>query len=213
MAMEPFIRLEGVAAPLPDDNIDTDIIFPARFLLITDREGLGDYAFRDRRYDSDGREVADFILNRPPWRHSPILVTGANFGCGSSREQAVWALLGAGVRCLIAPGFGEIFEANCIRNGLLPITLDAADIVPLMAAAHAGETLSIDLELLSITRANGQKQRFAIREERRQAMLNGWDETAMILNSFGASIDRFEAAQQHVQPWLYARLQPKGTQP
>jgi len=203
MAMQPFIRFEAVAAPLPEDNIDTDIIFPARFLLITAREGLGVHAFHDRRFNSEGQERPDFILNRVPWRGAAILVTWANFGCGSSREQAVWALDGLGVRCIIAPGFGEIFESNCLRNGILPVTLTPDEVAPLMAAAVAGEALTVDLEACTITRTDGTAQAFAIREERRQALLNGWDDTAMILHQWGEAIDRFEAAQQRVQPWLY----------
>ena len=203
MAMQPFVRIEALAAPLPEDNIDTDIIFPARFLLITARDGLGAPPFHARRFDADGHERADSPLNQPPWRGAAILVTGANFGCGSSREQAVWALDGLGIRCIIAPGFGEIFESNCLRNGILPVTLTPDEVAPLMAAAAAGEALTVDLEGCTITRADGTAQPFAIREERRQALLNGWDDTAMILHQWGEAIDRFEAAQQRVQPWLY----------
>lgn len=203
MTVQPFIRLDGVAAPLPEDNIDTDIIFPARFLLITAREGLGVHAFHDRRFDSEGRERDDFILNRSPWRGAPILVAGANFGCGSSREQAVWALTGMGVRCIIAPGYGEIFESNCIRNGVLPVTLEPHLIAPLMAVAETGGRLTIDLQQCSISSAGHEPIAFSLREERRQALLNGWDDTAMILHQWGGAIDRFEAAQQKAQPWLY----------
>jgi 3-isopropylmalate/(R)-2-methylmalate dehydratase small subunit len=205
MAMQPFVRLHGVAAPLPEDNIDTDIIFPARFLLITARDGLGVHAFHDRRFDGEGQERDDFILNRSPWREAPILITGANFGCGSSREQAVWALSGMGVRCIIAPGYGEIFESNCIRNGVLPVTLDADLLAPLMTVAKAAGRLTVDLEQCCIMGADISPLPFTLREERRQALLNGWDDTAMILHQWGEAIDRFEARQQRVQPWLYHR--------
>lgn len=203
MAMQPFTCVTGVAAPLPDDNIDTDIIFPARFLLITARQGLGVHAFHDRRFDAAGGEHPDFIFNREPWRTAPILVAGANFGCGSSREQAVWALADMGVRCVISTGFGEIFESNSIRNGLLPVTLTPDAVARLMAVAQAGERLTVDLDSCHITGPDGLVQPFALREERRQALLNGWDDTALILNQWGEAIDRFEAAQQKVQPWLY----------
>lgn len=205
MAMQPFVRLEGVAAPLPEDNIDTDIIYPARFLLITARDGLGRYAFHDRRHDGEGQVTGDFILDRRPWLGAPILVTGSNFGCGSSREQAVWALLGAGIRCVIATGFGEIFESNCVRNGILPVTLGKASIAPLMRLAEAGQSLTIDLDQQCIGHADLGERAFFLREERRQALLHGWDDTDLILHQWGEAIDRFEAAQQRVQPWLYRR--------
>jgi 3-isopropylmalate/(R)-2-methylmalate dehydratase small subunit len=205
MAMQPFVRLEGVAAPLPEDNIDTDVIYPARFLLITARDGLGRYAFHDRRHDGDGQVTGDFILDRRPWQGAPILVTGSNFGCGSSREQAVWALLGAGIRCVIATGFGEIFESNCVRNGILPVTLDKASIAPLMRLAEAGQSLTVDLEQQCIGHADLGERAFFLREERRQPLLHGWDDTDLILHQWGEAIDRFEAAQQRVQPWLYRR--------
>lgn len=203
MAMQPFTCMTGVSAPLPDDNIDTDIIFPARFLLITARQGLGVHAFHDRRFDADGVERPDFIFNREPWRDAPILVAGANFGCGSSREQAVWALADMGVRCVISTSVGEIFESNCVRNGLLPVTLPADVVARLMALAESGESLTVDLNHCHITGPDGLIQPFTLREERRQALLNGWDDTAMILHQWGEAIDRFEAAQQKVQPWLY----------
>eukprot|EP01037_Dinobryon_pediforme_P039458 gene39458-48079_t len=143
--MTPFTTLSGMAAPLPEENVDTDIIFPARFLLITARAGLGRYAFHDRRFDAQGEEIADFVLNRAPWRDAPILLAAANFGSGSSREQAVWALLGQGITCVIAPSFGEIFYGNCFRNGVLPIVLPADLVAALTQRAAAGETFAIDL--------------------------------------------------------------------
>lgn len=210
MTIQPFVRIEAVAAPLCEDNIDTDIIFPARFLLLTAREGLGDYAFHDRRFDDAGHERPEFVLNRPQWRNAAILVTGLNFGCGSSREQAVWALLGAGVRCIIAPSFGEIFENNCFRNGILPIVLDPAKTADLVAAAEAGERLRVDLEECRITLADGSSQKFSVDGERRKALLNGWDETAILLDQWGNTIVQFEGNQRIQQPWLYAD-QPEQT--
>lgn len=149
--MEPFVRLDAVAAPLAGDNVDTDIIFPARFLLLMEREGLGRYAFHDRRFDGADRERPDFVLNRPPFRDAGILIAGANFGCGSSREQAVWALRGFGIRCVIAPGFGEIFLGNCYKNGVLPIVLAAETVAALALVASAGSRFVVDLVAMTLS--------------------------------------------------------------
>lgn len=186
--MDPFTRLTGSAASLSEDNIDTDVIYPARFLTITAREGLGVHAFADRAF-----RIKD----------TPVLVAGANFGCGSSREQAVWALLGCGVRCIIATGFGEIFAGNCVRNGVLPVTLDAASVAALHAAALAGEAFTVDLFACTVQAGDAPLIRFAIPEPQRQALLNGWDETSAILARDGAAITDFEQRQRAEQPWLY----------
>jgi 3-isopropylmalate/(R)-2-methylmalate dehydratase small subunit len=201
--MQPFTQIEGPAAPLPEDNIDTDIIFPARFLLITARDGLGRYAFNDRRFGADGEELPGFVLNQAPWRDAPVLVTGANFGSGSSREQAVWALLGRGMRCVIAPSFGEIFLGNCFRNGVLPIVLPEATVSDLTARAQEGKRLAVDLEACTVTVEGESPIPFAVGAEQRLALLNGWDETAIILNTQGDGIAAFEARQREHQPWLY----------
>lgn len=203
MTPPPFTTISGPVAPMPEDNIDTDIIFPARFLLITAREGLGRYAFHDRRFDADGAELADHVLNRAPFRGAPILIAGANFGSGSSREQAVWALLGMGVRCVIAPSFGEIFHGNCLRNGVLPITLPPELIETLMASAAKGARASVDLPAQTLTFEGWEPVSFDIAPERKEALIHGWDETAQILNRFASPIARFEAAQRATQPWLY----------
>lgn len=200
--MQPFIRLTAVAAPLDEADIDTDIIYPARFLTITEKKGLGNYAFHDRRFDGQGREVADFVLNRDPWRHAGILVAGANFGCGSSREQAPWALLDQGISCIIAPSFGEIFRGNCYRNGMLPVTVDAATHALLLADARAGATLQVDLEAQTLTRPDGATIAIAIDAKKRDALLNGWDEVMTILNTRGDAIDRYEAERRRRFPWL-----------
>lgn len=201
--MEPFTRLTGTPAPLPEDNIDTDIIFPARFLLITARMGLGRHAFNDRRFAADGTENVDFVLNRAPWRAAPILVAGANFGCGSSREQAVWALLDRGIRCVIARSFGEIFHGNCFRNGVLPVVLPAEPLARLMARAEAGEPITVDLETCTITAPGDAPLPFVIGDEQRLALLNGWDETAILLNTRSEDIAAFETRQRGTEPWLY----------
>ena len=203
MTMTPFITLSGVAAPLPEENVDTDVIYPARFLLITAREGLGTYAFHDRRFDANGQEIGDFVLNRAPWRDAPILVTGANFGSGSSREQAVWALLGRGITCVIAPSFGEIFHSNCFRNGVLPIRLPQDVIDRLTEAATRGAVLTVDLPAQRISSDGIDAIAFDMAPERKQALLNGWDETALLLNAHGQDIALFEARQREEQPWLY----------
>ena len=149
--MTPFIRVEGIAAPLMEENIDTDIIFPARFLLITARDGLGRYAFHDRRFDAEGFELPGFILNRSPFVDAKILIADANFGSGSSREQAVWALAGFGIAAVIAPSFSEIFEANCFRNGLLPIALPRAKVADLAKLAESRLCFTVDLDAQRIT--------------------------------------------------------------
>lgn len=203
MSIQPFTTLQGKAAPMPEENIDTDIIFPARFLLITAREGLGRYAFHDRRFDADGNEVAGYVLNREPWRDAPIIVSGANFGCGSSREQAVWALLGQGIRCVIAPSFGEIFRNNCMRNGILPVALAQEDVDALMAVAGDGGDFTIDLETQTVTTHDLEPLGFDIPVERKLALANGWDETDMILSQFADDIANFEQRQRSCRPWLY----------
>ena len=209
MKLQPFTRVEGQAAALPEDNVDTDIIFPARFLLLTTREGLGRNAFHDRRYHADGSEIVDFVLNREPFRDASVIVAGANFGSGSSREQAVWALLDFGIRAVIASSFGEIFHANCMRNGVLPLTLDPGTCAVLAGSAEAGAMFAIDLEAQQLTVAGMAPLAFALPPERREALLEGWDETDQIANRFGTQIAAFEAAQRASQPWLY----PEDTMP
>lgn len=200
--MQPFTTLTAIAAPLDEADIDTDIIYPARFLTITEKRGLGRYAFHDRRYDGQGRELPDFVLNRDPWRHAGILVAGPNFGCGSSREQAPWAILDLGIRCIIAPSFGEIFRGNCYRNGMLPVTVGEADHAALLADAQAGATLHVDLNARTITRPDGFTIAFAIDDGKRDALLNGWDEVMGILNQYSGTIDRYEQDRRTRLPWL-----------
>lgn len=200
--MDPFIRLSAIAAPFNEADIDTDIIYPARFLTITEKKGLGRYAFHDRRFDGQGREVVDFVLNRAPWRSAGILVAGHNFGCGSSREQAPWALLDQGIRCIIAPSFGDIFRGNCYRNGMLPVTVDEATHAALLGDAEAGSLLHVDLEARTITRPDGSTVAIAIDPAKRDALLNGWDEVMTILNTRGADITRFETQRSQRFPWL-----------
>lgn len=202
--MKPFTRVKSVAAPMPDADIDTDIIFPARFLVLTQKAGLGPYAFYEKRFDEQGRERPEFVLHRPRWRGAAILVAGPNFGCGSSREQAPWALADLGLRCIIAPGFGEIFQANCLNNGLLPIRLAGPEHALALAEAQAGQTLAVDLQDCTVTLADDTVLRFGIDARARLALLQGLDEIERIRQEAGDAIAAFEARQRERQPWLYA---------
>lgn len=196
MKMQPFSRLTAIAAPFPEAQINTDVIFPARFLLLLDRAGLGRYLFHERR------AKGEFILDTPPWDNAGILVTGADFGSGSSREQAVWALADFGIRCLIGPSFGEIFHTNCIRNGLLPITLDGANLDQVMQAAHEARPLTVDLPAELIHLANDSAISFRIDGDRKSALLEGLDDIGRILRDNVADIEAFEALHALRSPWL-----------
>lgn len=200
--MSHFDRFTATAAVLDEPNIDTDIIFPARFLLLLDREGLGVHAFEDRRLLPDGRENPAFILNQPGFRDCAILIGGANFGCGSSREHAVWALHDRGVRCVIAPSFGEIFFANCFRNGVLPIVLDENHLRIVRAHAASGAPITIDLAQQQIAFA-GETISFDIAPDRRAALLNGLDDIAAILQADLPEIESYEARRGSSHPWLF----------
>ncbi|CAH0495281.1 3-isopropylmalate dehydratase small subunit [Novosphingobium sp. CECT 9465] len=203
--MDTFDRLHGIAAPLDQDDIDTDIIYPARFLLITERAGLGQYAFFDWRFDTQGQPRPDFVLNQPPWSDAQIIVAGQNFGCGSSREQALWTMAGIGIRCVIAPSFGDIFHANCFKNAILPITLPAADHAAVVQQAQAARAMTVDLQTCTITLGDGTVIGFALDERRRQSLLNGWDELDTIRLTHAADIERFENMQRAAQPWLWRK--------
>lgn len=207
MKPQPFTTVSGHAAAMPEENIDTDIIFPARFLLLTSREGLGNHAFQDRRYDADGNEVAGYVLNTEPFRNPPVIVAGANFGSGSSREQAVWALHGLGVRAVIASSLGEIFYNNCLRNGVIPVILDSATVATLLQAASAARRFTVDLDSQIISVEGLDPVPFSIPPERRLALLNGWDETDLVLARFSAEVDQFEIRQRSSSPWLYLEEQ------
>jgi 3-isopropylmalate/(R)-2-methylmalate dehydratase small subunit len=202
--MDSFTRLTGLAAPLPQANIDTDIIFPARFLLITAKQGLGRYAFYEWRYAPNGTPMADFALNQPRFAGAPILVTGDNFGGGSSREQAPWALMDLGVRCIISTRFGEIFQANCFKNGILPVVVSPEWLALLMTDAEAGRPIEVDLQQQTLRRSGGSVFAFDVETWRREALLNGWDEISIIIAQQGARIAAFEDRQRAQSPWLYA---------
>jgi 3-isopropylmalate/(R)-2-methylmalate dehydratase small subunit len=201
--MEKLTRITSVAASLPEANIDTDIIFPARFLLITARKGLGKFAFNEKRFDANGAEKPDFVLNREPFRHAEILVAGNNFGSGSSREQAVWTLRDFGIRVVISTEIGEIFYSNCFKSSVLPIVLDAARIAEIRAVAEAAQEITVDLTTQCIELPDGGSIAFDVDPFRREILLNGWDDIALILNNDAADIDAFEAKERKLMPWLY----------
>ena len=201
--MEAFTTLTSTVAALPASNIDTDIIFPARFLLHTEKLGLGKFAFYEWRFAGDGSENGDFVFNRAPYRGSQILVAGDNFGCGSSREQAPWALRDFVLRCIISSSFGEIFYSNCFQNGILPVVVDAQQLADLQADASAGKSLTVDLSARRLLRQSGAQIGFEIADWRREAMINGWDEITTIINHESEQIAAFETKQRLLMPWLY----------
>ena len=201
--MKKFDQLTGVAAPLNILNIDTDMIIPKQFLKTIKRSGLGANLFDEMRFTQDGEEIADFVLNQEPYRGAEIIVAGDNFGCGSSREHAPWALLDFGIRCVISTSFADIFYNNCFKNGILPITVSADDRDALMADAADVENpeLSIDLETQTIRRPNGVEVSFEIDPFRKQCLLEGLDDIGLTLEK-GGSIDSFEATRAEEKPWL-----------
>jgi 3-isopropylmalate/(R)-2-methylmalate dehydratase small subunit len=201
--MEKFDKLSGVAAPLDILNIDTDMIIPKQFLKTIKRSGLGVNLFHEMRYDDSGAERPDFVLNKPAYRAAKILVAGDNFGCGSSREHAPWALLDFGVRCVISTSFADIFYNNCFKNGILPIKVSAADRDALMADACDQENpeLTIDLTNQTISRPNGVSISFDIEPFRKQCLLDGLDDIGLTLEK-GQQITDFEAGRDKERPWL-----------
>ena len=201
--MQKFDQLTGVAAPLNILNIDTDMIIPKQFLKTIKRSGLGANLFDEMRFTQDGKEIADFVLNRDPYRGAEIIVAGDNFGCGSSREHAPWALLDFGIRCVISTSFADIFYNNCFKNGILPITVSADDRDALMADAADTENpeLSIDLETQTIRRPNGGEIKFEVDPFRKKCLLEGLDDIGLTMEK-GDSIDSFEAARASDKPWL-----------
>lgn len=202
--MERFTKLTGLAAPLPMANVDTDMIIPKQFLKTIKRTGLAKGLFHDLRFDQDGNAVADFVLNREPYHRAKILVTGANFGCGSSREHAPWALLDFGIRCVIAPSFADIFYNNCLKNGILPVRLPEPEVDRLMAQAEqaAEPVMTVDLKRQEVVGTDGGVVPFEIDPSHKHCLLNGLDDIALTLEK-AASIDAFEDKQRQSQPWLY----------
>jgi 3-isopropylmalate/(R)-2-methylmalate dehydratase small subunit len=201
--MDAFTKLTGIAAPMPMANVDTDKIIPARFLKTIKRTGLGVHLFDTLRYDADGKERADFVLNREPYRKAEILIAHENFGCGSSREHAPWALLDFGIRCVIAPDFADIFHTNTFKNGILPIKLSREICDQLMEDAKLGENarITVDLAEQVVVRPNGEKIPFEIDPFRRHLLLNGLDDIGQTLQH-APSIDAYEASQKTEKSWM-----------
>jgi 3-isopropylmalate/(R)-2-methylmalate dehydratase small subunit len=207
--MEKFTTLSGVAAPLPIVNLDTDKIFPAIFLKTIKRTGLAQWLFHEIRFRPDGSEDPDFVLNQTPYRNAKILIGAENFGCGSSREHAPWALLDFGIRVIIAPSFADIFYNNCFKNGILPIALPKAKVEALMADAERGANalLTIDLESQTITRADGEELRFELDPFRKHCLKDGIDDIGLTQAKV-AAIDAYEATARLARPWQFGLTRP-----
>ncbi|MBX3490367.1 3-isopropylmalate dehydratase small subunit [Parvibaculum sp.] len=201
--MDRFNKLMGVAAPLPMINVDTDMLIPKQFMKTIKRTGLGKSLFLDMRYDDKGKEKPDFVLNKPAYRHAKILVTGDNFGCGSSREHAPWALLDFGIRCVIAPSFADIFYNNCFQNGILPIMLPQSEVDKLMDDAERGQNaiVAIDLSAQEIRRPDGGVIAFDIDPFRKHCLLEGLDGVGLTLKKED-KISDYEFRHKMKQPWL-----------
>ncbi len=201
--MDKFTTLSGVAAPLNMINVDTDKIIPKQFLKTIKRSGLGKALFHEMRFDDAGDENPDFVLNQSAYRNASILVAGENFGCGSSREHAPWALLDFGIKCVIAPSFADIFYNNCFKNGILPIKLPPEDMEKLFDDANRGAnaTVTIDLEKQEITGPDGGVVAFDVNPFRKHCLLNGLDDIALTLEK-DAKINAYEENQKAAQPWL-----------
>ena len=201
--MDKFTTLTGVAAPMPLVNIDTDMIIPKQFLKTIKRSGLGANLFDEMRFNQDGEEIADFVLNQPAYRNAEILVAGDNFGCGSSREHAPWALLDFGIRCVISTSFADIFYNNCFKNGILPIVLQQEQVDILMEDARKGANarMTVDLEAQTVTTSDGQSFAFEVDSFRKHCLLNGLDDIGLTLEKAPA-IDRFENAAAQARPWV-----------
>ena len=201
--MEKFTKITGVAAPLPIVNIDTDMIIPKQFLKTIKRTGLGKALFHEMRTNDDGSVNEDFILNKPAWKNAQILVAGDNFGCGSSREHAPWAIADFGIKCIISTSFADIFYSNCFKNGILPIKLPQEDVDKLMEDAKRGAnaTITVDLENQTICGPDGGKISFEIDPHRKHCLLNGLDDIGLTLQKASA-IESFEAKHADNHSWL-----------
>ena len=201
--MDKFTTLTGVAAPMEITNVDTDMIIPKQYLKTIKRTGLGAGLFSEMRFNDDGSENPDFVLNKPAYRHAKILVAGDNFGCGSSREHAPWALLDFGIRCVIAPSFADIFYNNCFKNGILPIQLPQAEVDKLMDDANRGANavITVDLEKQELRGPDGGVIKFEIDPFRKHCLLNGLDNIGLTLKK-DAAITSFETSTASTRPWL-----------
>jgi 3-isopropylmalate/(R)-2-methylmalate dehydratase small subunit len=204
---ERFASLSTVGVPLDRRNVDTDAIIPARYLKTVKRTGLGEGLFFAWRFGEDGAPRPDFPLNRPEYRGGKVLVAGENFGCGSSREHAVWALMDFGFRAVIAPSFSDIFRNNCLKNGMLPVTLPPSAVQEILDALRdaPGSTIGLDLPAQTVTGPSGGIHRFEIDPFAKTCLLEGLDEIALTLKSTG-EIDRYERERKRVTPWLFGDL-------
>ncbi|MEM9232293.1 MAG: 3-isopropylmalate dehydratase small subunit [Pseudomonadota bacterium] len=207
--MEKVSKISGVAAPMPLINIDTDMILPKQYLKTIQRSGLGVHLFEEVRYHPDGSEIEDFVLNRPAYRNAKILVAGDNFGCGSSREHAPWAIKDFGIRCIISTSFADIFFHNCFKNGILPITLPKEQVDLLMRDAERGANavITIDLEANLITTSDGVEIPFDVEPFKRRCLLQGLDEIGMTLEKVGR-IEAYEKCMLGRRPWLCGDQHP-----
>jgi len=201
--MDKFTTLTGIAAPMPLVNIDTDMIIPKQFLKTIARTGLGRNLFNEMRFNPHGSEKPDFVLNQPAYRKAEILVAGENFGCGSSREHAPWALLDFGIRAVIAPSYADIFYSNCFKNGILPIVLPADQVAVLMGDAQNGANarITVDLEAQTVTSSDGHSFHFEVDPFRKHCLLNGLDDIDLTLEK-SAAIDAFEKTAATLRPWV-----------
>ncbi|MFV1602022.1 MULTISPECIES: 3-isopropylmalate dehydratase small subunit [unclassified Phaeobacter] len=201
--MDKFQKLTGVAAPMPLVNIDTDMIIPKVFLKSIQRTGFGKNLFDEMRYNRDGSEIADFVLNKPQYRNAEILVAGDNFGCGSSREHAPWAIKDFGIKCVISTSFADIFYNNCFKNGILPIVLPQEQVDLLMKDAEKGENarMTVDLEAQEVTTSDGEVVAFEVDGHRKHCLLNGLDDIGLTLEK-SASIASFEDKAAQERPWV-----------
>jgi len=200
--MDKFTTLTGVAAPMPLVNIDTDMIIPKQFLKTIQRSGLGKNLFDEMRYTQDGAEIPDFVLNQPAYRKAEIIVAGDNFGCGSSREHAPWALLDFGIRCVISTSFADIFYNNCFKNGILPVVLPQDAVNHLMDDARKGANarLTVDLDAQTVTASDGTSFHFEVDAFKKHCLINGLDDIGLTMEKASA-IDSFEAKNATLRPW------------
>ncbi len=201
--MEKFETFTGIAAPMPLVNIDTDMIIPKQFLKTIKRTGLGVSLFHEMRYEQDGSEKSDFVLNQPAWRNAEIIVAGDNFGCGSSREHAPWAIRDFGIKCVISTSFADIFYNNCFKNGILPVTLEKDEVDALMKHARSGQNarITVDLEEQTVTGPDGDTYEFKVDPFKRRCLIEGLDDIALTLEQ-EAHISDFEKRRAVATPWL-----------
>ena len=199
--MDPFIAIKSIPAPLPMINVDTDMIIPKQFLKTIKRSGLGKNLFHELRYDMQGNIKNDFVLNWDPYKKSKILIAGANFGCGSSREHAPWSLLDFGFKSIIAPSFADIFYNNCFKNGILPIKLDQSNVDILMQEAEDKNEISVDLENQTIFFSDNKNIKFEIDEFRKKCLIEGLDDIGLTLKKDN-KIDIYEEKIHNIQPWI-----------